>query len=787
MIRHFTLTLAVAAPLTLLHAPEARAEPPAVDIGIVMDGYADLRQRARDLLEPEVMELMGGEFDVRIPADKLVQGDGTIESVRQLIQQQLTDPQISVIVAAGAIASHVAAGELGNRGPLSKPVIAPFVIDADLQGLPLKGDASGVENLNYIAFPSDVRSDLREFRNAVPFDSVALVLNRYMVDAIPGLRQYYLDAADEVGVDAHIVAAASAADVLEGLGSQTEAVFVALPLFLPKAEMDELVDGLIERRLPSFSARAEDVKAGLLVGLHTDADLSKLARRIALNIQRILLGENAGTLTVVFQRSDRLTINMATARAMRVYPSWSVVNEAEQIAAAEKPVVRQLTLIAAVQEAVRSNLDLAIMGRAVAAGEQSVRQAKANLLPQIGLSATGIVADEALASPFQAERQVDGTSTVTQVVYSEAARANASIRGDLQRALAQEREQVKLNVAHEAAMAYLNVLRAETFERIQKNDLDLTRSNLELARVRQQIGMSGPAETYRWESQMATARNAGIQANTQRNVAQIALNRILHRPLEEDFDTQEIGLHDENLITHDPRFIRFIDNKHNFGIFRNFMVEDGMASAPELKGLDAAIAAQSRALTMAQRAHYLPTVALKGDATRHISRDGEGSGIDPIGGDANWTVGLNATFPLYQGGAKFAASKEATEELEGLRLQRQAVAERVEQRIRSALHHSGAAYAGIGLSEEAAIAAVKNLELVEDAYGRGVVSILDLLDAQNAQLVAEEGAANAVFDFLLTLMEVERSIGKFYFFADETHREAWFAKTHSFFEKAGDR
>ncbi len=128
---------------------------------------------------------------------------------------------------------------------------------------------------------------------------------------------------------------------------------------------------------------------------------------------------------------------------------------------------------------------------------------------------------------------------------------------------------MKLNVAHEAATAYLNVLRAETFKRIQKNDLDLTRSNLELARVRQQIGMSGPAEIYRWESQMATARNAGIQANTQRNVAQIALNRILHRPLEEDFDTQEIGLHDENLITHDPRFIRFIDNKHNFGIFRN--------------------------------------------------------------------------------------------------------------------------------------------------------------------------------------------------------------------------
>ena len=66
--------------------------------------------------------------------------------------------------------------------------------------------------------------------------------------------------------------------------------------------------------------------------------------------------------------------------------------------------------------------------------------------------------------------------------------------------------------------------------------------------------------------------------------------------------------------------------------------------------------------------------------------------------------------------------------------------------------------AGITLSEDAAIAAARNLELVEDAYGRGTVSIIELLDAQNAAILAEEGAANAVYDFLLDLMEVERAM-----------------------------
>ena len=41
----------------------------------------------------------------------------------------------------------------------------------------------------------------------------------------------------------------------------------------------------------------------------------------------------------------------------------------------------------------------------------------------------------------------------------------------------------------------------------------------------------------------------------------------------------------------------------------------------------------------------------------------------------------------------------------------------------------------------------------------GVLSIIDLLDAQSAALVAEQSAANATYQFLLDLMEAERAIG----------------------------
>jgi hypothetical protein len=46
--------------------------------------------------------------------------------------------------------------------------------------VPLAGSVSGVPNLSYVTFPSDVRADLREFRQTVAFQKVALLVNRYM-------------------------------------------------------------------------------------------------------------------------------------------------------------------------------------------------------------------------------------------------------------------------------------------------------------------------------------------------------------------------------------------------------------------------------------------------------------------------------------------------------------------------------------------------------------------------------------------------------------------------------
>ncbi len=83
-------------------------------------------------------------------------------------------------------------------------------------------------------------------------------------------------------------------------------------------------------------------------------------------------------------------------------------------------------------------------------------------------------------------------------------------------------------------------------------------------------------------------------------------------------------------------------------------------------------------------------------------------------------------------------------------------------------------YNSIDLSKLAADAAAANLVLVTDAYSKGVVSIIDLLDAQNASLQAAEGADNAVYDFLVDVINMQRAVGQYDFLLsdDEAQIEA---------------
>ena len=713
-----------------------------------------------------------------------------MEGVKRIVDRLLADPEVDLIIGLGYLASN----DLAQRRELPKPVIAPVVLDAEMQNLPLKQSASGVKNLVYIDPFIRIDRDIKAFLDVVPFRNLAVLLQKQTLEAVPWLRKKLRRISFEYTMNVEAVpVGTSATEALANLPPETDAVLVFPLMQITGKEFYKLVEGLIERKLPSFSVWSRsEVEAGLLASVKPETDLSRIARRIALNVQRILLGEDAGTLNVAFPEGEELTINMATARAIGIYPTWSVLTEAELLHEKVGDIERRLSLESAVREAIEANLDIAVENQVVAAGVQAVKQARSALLPQIDLDAGAAVIDkDRAASRFglQPERSLTGSATARQLIYSDDAWTNFSVEKRFQTSREEQRETVKLDIARDAAVSYLNVLAAKTTERVQKENLRLTRANFDRARVRASIGIASRAEEFRWESEIATSRQFVLRAQARRQQAQTNLNRLLNRPLQERFLTEEADLSDPLLLVSDKRFFYYVDNPRNFSLFRDFLVEEGLDEASELKRLDATIAAQERILVSSKRAFWLPTFSIEGNVTELIAESGAGQRSDSPTGQNNtdWSVGAFATFPFVEGGNKFAATKRAAEELAGLRLERESTAEKIAERIRVALDETGFSYPSIRLSNQGAMAARKNLDLVTDQYVRGVVSIIDLLDAQNNALVAEEDAQNSVYRFLIDLMDVQRATGQFDFFMSRAEREAWFQRLEAFFEKRGVR
>jgi outer membrane protein TolC/ABC-type uncharacterized transport system substrate-binding protein len=777
-------------------SPAPAEELQVVTIGVLIDGESERTMTLLDLLKTEIDVLTRTEYDLRLPADKTIIADWTRAGVEIGMGQLLADDDVDLVLAVGAIAADVAA----NRAVFPKPVITPLAIDAQVQSFPFdpSSGGSGVFNFTYANILAPTNRDIQTFLEIHPFSKLAVIIQPALAEAMPALPGTALAPLAELDVEAILVTArATPAETVAAIPDQAEAVYVLPLMRFDEDDIEELAEGLKARGLPSFSMFGVlEVERGLLAGLRTRNFWPRLARRVALNVQRILLGENAGDIPVSFAENPRLVINMRTARSVGVFPSWLAMSGADLLYEEEIQGVEVMRLTDAVQMAERANLDLAAFDRRVAAGLQTVEEAKGRVRPQVLASASGIQIDEDRAAASfgsQSEKSFAASLGLDQIIYSEAAFANIAIQKSLQDNLEVQREILRLDVVQEAATAFLIVLRAQGLYEIQKENLRVSRRNLELAQIRQRIGTAGISEVYRWQSAIATSEQATVLSRESLNVAKVNLNRVLNRAQATKFVPENVDHLSPIFMSGDLRTWRYIYSPRGYEIFIEFMVELGLKNSVELEAIDAAIAAAQRAASAARRRLYIPEFFFNAEFRRYLSRSGAGSDeieiplpIEfPRVDDTDWSVGLFGALPLYAGGSNRAAQRQTQEELYQLQVERKAVSDRVEQRIRSALLLGGASFYSIELAQAAADAALASLDLVTESYASGAVTIVELLDSQAAALRASENASNAVYDFLIDFMEVERSVSMFSFFQTPAERDDFYRQVHEYLTARG--
>ncbi len=763
-------------------APPPQPAATEVTIGIVTDGSTAEDKAIVSLFKQEVEAMMEGEAAVRFPKNMILSGHDSRRGVRRALDRLFSGAQPDVILALGVITST----EVLSRTHIPKPVVAPFVANFALKARLKKAGQAGIANFAYIDSMFYLDQDIETFRKIVAFKHVAFVFDRRDVRAFPNFPRLAKAFAARHKLKVSVIAAdSSAAKVLKAIPAGVDAVMVGPLWHFTQAQKERLAKGLIGKKLPGFSIwESAQVKQGLLAGLETREKQDILARRAAVAVMDIVQGEKVAALDVAFVRNRKLTINMATARQLNIYPSLLVMTGADLINEERQDITRRLNIRKAVAEAVAANLGLQAAHTTVKAGRYSIDAAKADLLPRIDIEtgARAIDQDRAKAGGgMSPERAWTGSAGGSVVLYSDQKWANYTAENHIQRAREMDLERVRLNVTQAAAVAYLNVLRAKTIERLYKENLKLTQANLERAQIKVSTGAAGPDEVYRWEAKFANDRRQVLRRESDTLDAMEALNRVLHRPLQELFVPEEAKLKDPLFVMSDKFFYRLMENPYYLRKFRDFAVNRALSLRPELKSFDAAIEAKKRLTTAARRAYWLPDFTVQWKVDQYFLQDGSGRRSSSLSGldDTDWNVGLYARLPLFEGGKKNARVGRLREELTRLQINKGAEAEIITQNVLAALNRTRASYPSISLTRDAAKAARQNLELVTSSYVEGIKTIIDLLDAQNNSLSADLDAANAVYDFLIDLMGVERSIGEFVTFMPLPKRQAWYQEARS--------
>ncbi len=706
--------------------------------------------------------------------------------VSTLINSAFANSKIDIVVAIGPLASAV----LSKQNSFSKPAIASLVIDQKTQQVALTPSGnSGVPNFTYIQSPFSFEKDLNLLHEVFPYKKVGIIAPSNVNALMPGMNTWLNDMVRNLDASmVLLINGTDAASRLAQIPQDVDAIYV-MPLFneFAEGEYKKLFDGLAQKKLPSVALPGESmVEIGAMLGYESRPNLSRIPRRIALNILKIAEGINASTLPVHINTfSDNVIINMSTVRQVGAYPNWDLMTGAILLNANASTSDATMSLQSTIMLALNANLELQTKQQNPLIVAQDVNLAKAQLLPQLDVSSSVFLLDENTAENSFGTRGrtnwVAGAS-LSQIVFAEPALANVAIKKLLKKGEEAGVKTTQLDVVLDAVEGYLNVLQARSFMEIQSSNVKVTKSNLDIAQAKDSVGYSGATDMNRWISQLALSKIDLNDAQTQFRQAKYALNQILNKEIKSDFEVEDVSQNSNMLMVTDSRMLNKINNESELNQLSDFLVNEAMNNLPELQEFDYAIAAQERLALSQKRAFYAPTFGVSGAYDQTLQRwNVKESIIGPTGDpEPSWNIGLGVQFPIFQGGARNYNVQKTKLNIHQTQIQKADVRNQLELRVRVFLQDAAASYFEVQRFKEASAAASANFDIVQDAYSQGLANITSLIDAQNAKVQTAIGLAAANYQFILDFFEVERAIGNYYNLNSPAERDAFFNRLEAF-------
>lgn len=428
----------------------------------------------------------------------------------------------------------------------------------------------------------------------------------------------------------------------------------------------------------------------------------------------------------------------------------------------------QLTLVDALQEAVDSNQALLSAKATLDAQRRDIAIARSALLPSLDGKGQGQVSEQATFSSTAGvipERTINVSGVLNWAFYDQ---SNIDTLGAQKHTFESQREQLQSTLVDTIALAgqdYVSVLLQRALLIIQELNLQLTRGTLDVTRAQEAAGAVPFRDTLRWEAQQYANEQSIANQAAQLLSSRFALNQTRNQPAEDSCKLADISIDEYGFVFASETVGEAASDQRKALVIRDYLVEIGLARSPTLKRLDAQLLAQNRTLK-ANRRWLIPSLSGGAGAQRFLLSRGTGADQNPSG-SVFWRIGLDLNWSIIDGGFYIASMRQAKAEFGSLEFERDSQATILEQQIRSTAAVAIASFATIGLAEQQVRTATENYSLVNEAYLDGATSILDLLDAQQTLLSANNAYQTALYQFFSDLIELEQDIAYFPFFEED--------------------
>ncbi|MFH0731274.1 MAG: TolC family protein [Pseudomonadota bacterium] len=294
-------------------------------------------------------------------------------------------------------------------------------------------------------------------------------------------------------------------------------------------------------------------------------------------------------------------------------------------------------------------------------------------------------------------------------------------------------QRTRQQVIAATAIAYDGVLLALSHLQVIDQAISLAEASLRLVTQRFEAGFVVKSDLLRAQVRLMDLKQKRYTADSRVAVAGAALNAAMGEPMERRYrPTDELGM---------------------ASVPSRSMAEwIGMAllQRPELQQLTKQETIAAKEIDKQQAAH-LPSFGLFGNY------DINSEGLDCDAG--SYTVGAMMEVALFSGFRDVSRTREARAAVKAVRASRSDLVAGIEVETRQAFYETASAGERIGVAETAVSLAEENRRIVSDRYQNGLLTIVELMDAETALQEARNNRCQALYDYRVSYVRLQLAAG----------------------------